>query len=51
MTGDKVHPETGVTVRYFQCNRGGTNRKQGQGIRGERMQGEYLYNSANVDIF
>lgn len=39
VTGDKVNHKTGVTVKYFQCNRGGTKRKTKEGSRREKMQG------------
>ena len=39
VTGDKVNHKTGITVKYFQCNRGGTKRKTKEGSRWEKMQG------------
>ena len=44
MTGDKIISETGVTVKYLQCNRGGSNRKSGEGTRRGRMQGNSIFN-------
>ena len=39
VTGDKVNHDSGVTLKYFQCNRGGTKRKTKEGSRRGEMQG------------
>ena len=39
LTGDKRNPETGITVKYFQCNRGGSVKTKGEGSRRGKTQG------------
>ena len=43
MTGDLRNLKTGVTVKYFQCNWGGSSRKNGEGSRRGKKQSNYLF--------
>ena len=39
LTGYKRNPETGITVKYSQCNRGGSVKTKGEGSRRGKTQG------------